>query len=69
MKPEELAELAMLGVFVTAKLKGLDDRRQGWIIELNPLIIQGVSGAIYECEGVPVEVVNPPSFNYIFESE
>lgn len=47
-------------VFVTAKLLGADDFRQGVIINVDPLIIRGQSGEEYECEGEPVIVVNPP---------
>ena len=50
-----------LGSFVTAKLKGQIGPRQGWIIETDPLKIKGKSGKIYECEGVPVVVANPPN--------
>lgn len=50
----------MLGKFVTAKLFREDDCRQGYVISLIPLVIQGVSGIYYHCEGTPVLVVNPP---------
>ena len=50
-----------VGIFVTAKLKGQIDPRQGWIIKTDPLKIQGQSGKIYECEGIPVVVLNPPN--------
>lgn len=50
----------MLGTFVTAKLFGKDDCRQGWVISTIPLIIQGQSGIHYHCSGKPVLVVNPP---------
>jgi hypothetical protein len=50
----------MIGMFVTAKLKGQIDPRQGWVICENPLLIQGRSGTVYECEGKPVEVINSP---------
>jgi len=53
-------EGAILGKFVTAKLKGRNDSRQGWVIFESPLLIQGISGTIYECEGAPVTVINPP---------
>ena len=49
-----------LGEFVTAKLKGKIDPRQGWVINENPLFIKGQSGEIYECEGTPAIVENPP---------
>ena len=54
---------SLVGVFVTAKLKGQIDPRQGWIIEAEPLRIQGESGTIYECEGIAVVVLNPPRIN------
>jgi hypothetical protein len=50
----------MLGRFVTAKLFGKDDCRQGWIISTVPFIIQGQSGIHYHCSREPVLVVNPP---------
>jgi len=52
-----------LGRFVTAKLMGLEDCRQGWVIELCPFIIQGESGDFYQCEGTPIIVKNPPPIN------
>jgi hypothetical protein len=51
----------MLEKFVTAKLFGKNDCRQGFVKRLIPLIIQGVSGTYYYCEGTPVLVVNPPT--------
>lgn len=51
---------AMLGKFVTAKLAGADDCRQGAVISLNPLRIRGESGSEYDCEGTPTAVTNPP---------
>lgn len=51
----------MIGKFVTAKLFGKDDCRQGCVKSLSPLIIQGISGIHYHCEGEPVIVVNPPT--------
>lgn len=51
----------MLEKFVTAKLFGKNDCRQGFVKRLIPLIIQGVSGTYYHCEGAPVLVVNPPT--------
>ncbi len=50
----------MLGKFVTAKLKGIDDCRQGVVISMDPLRIRGQSGFEYECEGPLTLVVNPP---------
>ena len=52
--------MKFIGKFVTAKLKGKDDCRQGAVISEAPLIIQGVSGTRYECEGQPTVVSNPP---------
>ena len=48
------------GVFVTAKLKGSDECRQGWIINRNPLQIQGESGKIYDVVNPVTTVANPP---------
>ena len=50
----------MIGKFVTAKLLGKNDCRQGWIVSVSPLKIEGQSGQQYLCEGKPVVVVNPP---------
>lgn len=51
----------MLEKFVTAKLFGENDCRQSFVKNVIPLIIQGVSGTYYHCEGTPVLVVNPPT--------
>ena len=50
------------GAFVTARLKGgiNGEPRQGWVVSIDPLKIRGESGAIYECEGSPTAVINPP---------
>ena len=50
---------------IEAKLKGQIDPRQGWVISENPLLIQGESGVVYECEGEPRLVINPPSIKKI----
>lgn len=47
-----------LGDYVTAKLRGVNDCRQGWVVSLR---IRGESGKEYECEGAPVLVGNPPA--------
>lgn len=49
-----------LGRYVTAKLKGAEDCRQGWVVELDPFVIKGESGELYTCEGDTVLVSNPP---------
>jgi len=49
------------GKFVTAKLLGKEDCRQGWVVAINTIIIQGQSGIIYICEGKPTIVCNPPN--------
>jgi hypothetical protein len=49
-----------LGTFVTAKLRGRDACRQGAVVRIHPLRIKGQSGAIFDCEGIPTLVVNPP---------
>ena len=51
----------MIGKFVTAKLFGKDDCRQGWIISMEPFIIQGRLGIHYHCSGLPVIIHNPPT--------
>lgn len=56
-----VSSTVLLGQFVTAKLKGQNNPRQGWVVEIDPLIIQGRSGEKYECEGEPVIVTNPPT--------
>lgn len=53
-------KIAPLYSFVTARLKDSADCRQGWLISYRPLLIQGVSGFVYECHGRPVKVANPP---------
>ena len=50
----------MLNLFVTAKLKGKNEARQGAVITLDPLVIRGQTGTEYLCEGNPVIVENPP---------
>lgn len=45
----------IFGHFVTAKLKGKEDCRQGLVISVEPLILKGVHGE-YECEGNPTVV-------------
>jgi len=60
----------MLGKFVTAKLFGKkNEYRQGWVISLFPLIIQGKSGIHYHCSGEPKLVINPPSSHWTAEDE
>lgn len=60
MKPPEthqqsgglpLSTSVLLGVFVTAALRGKAECRQGWVIQLDPLRIRGESGTEYDCEG------------------
>jgi hypothetical protein len=51
---------AELFQYVTAKLAGEDDCRQGWVISLDPLVIQGFQET-YRCEGRPRAVINPPT--------
>ena len=51
----------MIGKFVTAKLKGnAAECRQGWVICQEPILIQGQSGDVYECEGELKELIDPP---------
>lgn len=50
----------MIGLFVTAKLFRKYSCRQGWVISMKPLIIQGQSGTYYRCSGVPIRISNPP---------
>jgi hypothetical protein len=42
-------------IFVTAKLKGSEEIRQGW---LESYTIIGESGTKYTCEGIPIKVEN-----------
>lgn len=60
MIPENMNE-EREGVFVTAKLRGKAECRQGWVIQTDPLRIRGESGTEYDCEGQPTAVVNPPT--------
>ena len=53
-------EMGKEPIFVTAKLLGKEDCRQGWLTSLHPLKIKGQSGKVYLCEGTPKRVVNPP---------
>ena len=46
--------------FVTAKLKGENDCRQGAVVSETPLIIRGQSGMEYMWEGKVTPVINPP---------
>lgn len=58
-----MGEDEMIGKFVTAKLKGKTDCRQGWVVSEDPFIVQVQSGAFYEIDGDPsdtVEVISPP---------
>lgn len=57
---DAMQDISLMGRFVTAKLRGKDDCRQGWVIGLAPLRIRGETGEEYECEGTPAIVVNPP---------
>ncbi len=50
----------MIGLFVTAKLKGQDDCRQGAILSTDPLRIRTQSGEEYDCEGSVSIVVDKP---------
>lgn len=49
-----------LNQFVTAKLRGVDECRQGCVISVEPFRIVGVSGQEYDCEGSGHVVENPP---------
>jgi hypothetical protein len=35
--------------------------RQGWVETVEPLTIRGESGTLYQCEGTPTVVINPPA--------
>jgi hypothetical protein len=50
----------ILNKFVTAKLAGQDDCRQGAVISTDPLRIRCQSGEEHDCEGEPTLVDNPP---------
>ena len=64
-KPKDEKEVgcdAVCGSFVTAKLQGENDCRQGWVVNVDPLMIRGESGKVYCCENVPTLVEpQPPS--------
>lgn len=52
----------MMGKFVTAKLRGHDESRRGWVVQQTPeLIIEGISGKVYVCEPPAVPVKNAQS--------
>ena len=55
-----------IGKFVTAKLYGKNDCRQGWAISSSPFRIKGESGQVYLCEGSPTIVINPPLLTSFF---
>ena len=57
VEPEDKSRI---GKYVTSEVKGKQGPRQGRIICENPLLIQGMSGDIYECYGKVVEIDNPP---------
>ena len=57
---EVVKEMVGKFTFVTAKLLGKEDCRQGWLMSLRPLRIKGESGKVYLCEGTPKRVINPP---------
>jgi len=61
----------MLGYFATARLRGGGECRQGWIINMYPLQIQGMDGDVYYCEGDPVIVSRtlPGTPKYKFREE
>ena len=63
MEPPADSVQGLVGRFVTAKLRHATSPRQGWVICADPLLIRGESGTLYECEGEPTIVVNPPSPN------
>ena len=50
----------LIGKFVSAKLRGRKEARQGWVISIDPLQIIGQSNTVYKCEGEPVIIDNPP---------
>jgi hypothetical protein len=56
----DLTNAVYVGEFVTAVPRRLDSPRQGWIVCLDPLVIEGQSGSRYECD-YPCRIVdNPP---------
>jgi hypothetical protein len=55
-----LRTTGLLGVFVTAKIKGEIYPLQGWVISESPLRIKCSDSDEYECEGTPSAVINPP---------
>lgn len=51
----------IMGKYVTAKLAGADDCRQGVVISADPLRIRCSCGEEFACEGTPTIVTNPPA--------
>lgn len=49
-----------LGKFVSAKLLGQSDCRQGAVVSTAPLRIRGVTGEEYDCEGQPELITKQP---------
>jgi hypothetical protein len=60
LRPEGGSMHALVGQFVTARLRDEVGCRQGWVISVDPLRIRGESGTEYDCEGEPTIVINPP---------
>lgn len=60
---DEWPQVPEVGDFVTAKLVGKYNCRQGWVREVladGRFVIVGQSGAVYACEGPFSIVINPP---------
>lgn len=51
--------MSIIGKYVEAKDKDSGKTVQGWVIKESPLIIRGMSGREYECEGEPTIVDCP----------
>lgn len=51
----------IMGKYVTAKLVGAEDCRQGVVISVDPLRIRCGCSEEFACEGTPVVVTNPPA--------
>jgi hypothetical protein len=63
----DIALAVYVGAFVTAVPKKFDSPRQGWITHLNPLIIEGQSGTLYECDYPCRMVSNPPDRDWLVQ--
>lgn len=52
----------MIGLYVTARLKGKSHPLQGWVVSMDPLEIKHSDGTKSACQGTPTIVLNPPEY-------